>query len=100
MAFQRVTGLPDVGRGTDTVALGDHVPRTTLALTALGSNAQFELDLVKPHASAGMAGDVSVRNSAADADDHGQTFVDERTVNSSAQFKALCGIGLAGKQAC
>ena len=83
----------------ETVAryFSDHVTCTAFALTALGGNTQFKLDLVEAHSSVGMAGDVAVRNSAADADDHGQTFVDERTVNGSAQFKALFGIGLAGK---
>jgi hypothetical protein len=79
-----LTGWPDVGRRADTVALGDHVTRTTFALAALGGDAQLKLDLVKAHASAGVAGDVSVRNSTADANDHGQTFVVKRTVNDSA----------------
>ena len=81
-----MTGQPDVGRRADTVALGDHVTCTAFALAALGGNTQFKLNLVKTHASAGVAGDVAVRNSAADAKDHGQTFVDERTVSGSAQF--------------
>ncbi|WP_305295359.1 hypothetical protein [Polaromonas sp.] len=40
-------------------------------MTALGGDAEFELDLVKAQARAGMAGDFAVGDSAADTDDHG-----------------------------
>ncbi|MFM9899844.1 MAG: hypothetical protein ACKVOT_02420 [Polaromonas sp.] len=66
-------------------------------MAALGGNTQFKLDIVKAHASVGVAGDVAVRNSAADANDHGQALVDERTVNVSAQFTTpLKGAWLEG----
>ena len=86
-----------MGRRADTVALGDHVTCKAFALAALGGNPQFKLDLVKAHASVGVAGDVAVRNSTADANDHGQTLVDERTMNGSAQFTGpLKGAWLGG----
>ena len=78
--------MPDIGGWAGSVALGDHIACTAFALAALGGYTQFKLDLIKAHASVGMAGDVAVRNSAADANDHGQTLVDERTVNVSAQY--------------
>ena len=48
-----------------------HVADTTFALTALGRNTEFELNLGKAQPGTGMAGDVPVRNSAADTGDHG-----------------------------
>lgn len=41
------------------------------AAAALGGYAQFELDFVKAQTRPCMAGNLSVRNSAAYADDHG-----------------------------
>lgn len=48
-----------------------HVPGTPFALTALGGDAEFELDLVKAQARVGMTGDFAIGDSAADTDDHG-----------------------------
>ena len=56
--------------GVRCAALRHHVTGAALAATALGGNAQFELDLVEAHASAGMAGNLSVRNPAANTDNH------------------------------
>lgn len=52
-------------------ALGDHVARAAFAAAALGGHAQLELDLVKAHAGAGVARDVTVGYAAADTNDHG-----------------------------
>lgn len=54
------------------MALGHYVAGTAFAAAALQPYAQFELDLIKTHASAGMAGDFTVGNSAANADNHGR----------------------------
>ena len=53
------------------VALGNDIPRASFALAALGGHAEFELDLVKAHPGARVACDFTVRDSAADTDDHG-----------------------------
>lgn len=53
------------------MALGDDVARTAFAAAALRGHAQFKLDFIKTHASAGMAGDVSVGDTAADTNNHG-----------------------------
>ncbi len=48
-----------------------HIAGAALAATTLGGNAQFELDFVKAQTRPGVAGNFSVRNSAAYTDDHG-----------------------------
>ena len=48
-----------------------HVPGATFALTALGGDTEFKLNLFKAHACACVAGNFAVRDSVADADDHG-----------------------------
>ena len=55
-------------RGT---ALGKDFAGAAFTLAALGGNAQFELDFVKAQTRPGVAGNFSVRNSAAYTDDHG-----------------------------
>ena len=52
-------------------ALGDDTTRRGFAAAALGGNAEFELDLVKTHSGARMAGNLAVGNTVADANDHG-----------------------------
>ncbi|GAB2725375.1 hypothetical protein GCM10027019_01060 [Melaminivora jejuensis] len=52
-------------------ALGDDAACRGLAAAALGSDAEFELDLVKTHPGARMAGNLAVGNTVADANDHG-----------------------------
>lgn len=52
-------------------ALRHHVAGAAFAAAALGGNAQLELDFVKAQTRPGVAGNFSVRNSAAYADDHG-----------------------------
>lgn len=53
------------------MALGHHVAGAAFTAAALGGHTQLELDLVKTHAGTGVAGDFTVRNSAADTNDHG-----------------------------
>lgn len=60
-----------MGCRTTGVALGNNVAGTTFASSALRGYTQLELNLVETHAGTGMAGDFTVRNSVADADDHG-----------------------------
>ncbi len=52
-------------------ALRHHIAGAARAATTLGGNAQFELDFVKAQTRPGVAGNFSVRNSAAYTDDHG-----------------------------
>jgi len=52
-------------------ALCDNVARAGFALATLGSDTQFKLDFVKSHAGAHMARNFAVRNTVANADDHG-----------------------------
>ena len=64
-------GELDVGCRAGAAALRDHIPGTPFALTALGGNTEFELDIVKTQTSTRMAGYFAIRDSAADTDDHG-----------------------------
>ena len=66
-----MAGQLQLGRRGAGTELRHHVADTTFALTALGRNTEFELNLGKAQPGTGMAGDVPVRNSAADTDDHG-----------------------------
>jgi hypothetical protein len=52
-------------------ALRHDIAGAAFAAAALGGYAQFELDFVKAQTRPGVAGNFSVRNSAAYADDHG-----------------------------
>ncbi|BEU97127.1 hypothetical protein ACDW_28320 [Acidovorax sp. DW039] len=52
-------------------ALRHDIAGAAFAAAALGGDAQFELDFVKAQTRPGVAGNLSVRNSAAYADDHG-----------------------------
>ena len=52
-----------LGRATGMDATG-----AVLALTALRSDAQFQLDVFKGHATAGATGDLSIGNAIANAD--------------------------------
>ena len=67
--------LLDVGCWTRRAALSDHITCAAFAAAALGCDTEFELDLVEAHACAGMADDVTVRDAAADTDDHGDGSV-------------------------
>jgi hypothetical protein len=51
-------------------ALRDHLAGAAFAASALGGNAQLELDFVKVHAGSGVARNVAVGDAAADTDDH------------------------------
>lgn len=53
------------------MALRHHVARAAFALATLRGHTQLELDFIKTHASAGVASDVAVGNTAADTNDHG-----------------------------
>jgi hypothetical protein len=74
VAFQGTVCLLDMGRGAGRAALGHHVTGTAFAAAALGRHTEFELDLVKAHAGTGVTGDFTVRDSAADTDDHDDGF--------------------------
>ena len=52
-------------------ALRDDVARATFTLTTLGGHAEFKLHFIEGHASARMACDFTIRDSAANANDHG-----------------------------
>ena len=67
--------MPNIGAWACDAALLDNVSRTTFTLAALGGDAQFELNLVKTHARTGVAGNVAIRNSVADANNHGYTVM-------------------------
>ena len=56
------------------LALGHHIARTALTPAALGGHAQFKLDFVKAHARTNVASDFTVRDPAADTDDHGSQW--------------------------
>jgi len=74
-AFQGMGGELDVGGRAAGAALRHYVAGAAFALAALGGYAEFELDLVKAQACTGMAGNFAVRNSAADANDHGVAWL-------------------------
>ncbi len=65
-------GIVQSRYGVAGVALGNDITGATLAAATLGSNAQFKLDVVKTHTSAGMAGNFAVRNTMADTNNHGE----------------------------
>ena len=71
-------GLLDMGRWACRAALGDHITGAAFAAAALGRDTEFKLDLVKAHACAGVADDVTVRDATADTDDHGEGSVGMR----------------------
>lgn len=52
------------------MALGHHIAGAALAAATLGSHTQLKLNIVKPHASVGMAGNVTVRDPAANTHNH------------------------------
>jgi hypothetical protein len=85
-AFQYVGGELDVGGGAACAALCHYIPSAAFTLTALGGNAKLELDLVKAQARTGMAGNFSVGDSAADANDHGLAWL-VIDVNRCADYK-------------
>ena len=66
-----VAGELDVGRRAADAALTDNIAGTIFALTTLGGNTQFKLNLVKTHARTCVTGNFAVRDSVAHADDHG-----------------------------
>lgn len=72
-ARKGVGGELDIGTWADGAALSYHVPRATFTLAALGSNTELKLNLVETHARLCMAGNIAIRNSAADTHDHGLT---------------------------
>ena len=69
-------GLLDVGRWAVRAALSDDITGAAFTAAALGSDTEFELDLVEAHACAGMANYFTVRDAAADTDDHGESSVE------------------------
>ena len=79
--------MPDVGYRAGAAALINYVPGTAFALSALRRHAQFKLDFVKAHASTGVAGNVAVRDAAADADNHGDTIMDKRSVGRICEWR-------------
>jgi hypothetical protein len=64
-------GELDIGGRAAGAALRHHITGAAFTLAALGGHAEFELDLVKAQARAGMTGDFAVGDSAADANNHG-----------------------------
>jgi hypothetical protein len=66
-----VAGELDVGRRATAAALRDDIACAAFTLSALGGDTEFELNLFKAHACARMANNFTVRDSVADADDHG-----------------------------
>jgi hypothetical protein len=53
------------------IALCDDAARAFFAPTTLGGDTEFELHVVEAHSRTRMACDVSVRDSTANADNHG-----------------------------
>jgi hypothetical protein len=66
-----------MGRRAGRAALGNHLTGAAFAAATLGGHAEFDLDLVKTHACAGVASYFTVRDAAADTDDHGSGLVVE-----------------------
>jgi hypothetical protein len=66
-----------MGRRAGRAALGNHLTGAAFAAATLGGNTEFELDLVKTHTVAGVAGYFTVRDAAADTDDHGIGLVED-----------------------
>lgn len=64
-------GLFNMGCWAGRAALSDYVTGAAFAAAALGGDTELELDFVKAHACAGVADDVTVRDAAADTNDHG-----------------------------
>jgi hypothetical protein len=71
VSLERVGGQLEMGRWAGRAALGNHITGAAFAAATLGGDAEFELNLVKAHACAGVARYVTVRDAAADTDDHG-----------------------------
>jgi hypothetical protein len=69
--MRKISGQRDIGCRATCAALRHHITHATFALTALGGDAKLELDLVKAHAGMGVTGNFTVRNSAADTNNHG-----------------------------
>ena len=59
------------GHGLAGAALGHHVACAVFAAATLRGYAKFKLNLVKAHASTGVAGNLAVRDAAANTNDHG-----------------------------
>lgn len=57
-------------------ALRNDIARTTFTLTTLSGHAEFELHFIESHAGARMACDFTIRDSAANANDHGGEAAD------------------------
>ena len=55
-------------------ALRHNVARASFAPPALGRHAQLELDVIEAHPGTRLAGDFSIGDTAADADDHAGNF--------------------------
>ena len=68
---RKVAGELDMSGRAACTALRHNVTGTTFALSTLGGNTQFKLNLVKAHASTCVTDNFAVRDSVADADDHG-----------------------------
>ena len=70
MTADGLGALIEVGRGASGAALRHHIAGTSFTATALCGDAEFKLDFVKTHAGTGVTRNFTVRDSAADTDDH------------------------------